>query len=148
MTSLLIAGIYFQLYAQISPGDLTAFHADLEGISNCTKCHELGEQVSNSKCLDCHTEIKTRMNAVKGYHSNSEVKGKNCSSCHNEHHGRNFRIINFNPNSFDHNKAGFSLTGKHSNAECKECHKSEFISDSNLKKRKNTYLGLSTNCSS
>lgn len=88
------------------------------------------------------------MNAGTGYHSSSEVKGKNCSSCHNEHHGRNFRIVNFNPNSFDHKKTGFSLTGKHSNAECKECHKSEFIYDNNLKKRKNTYLGLSTNCSS
>jgi hypothetical protein len=132
--------------AQISPGDLTGFHATLEGISNCTKCHELGEQISNSKCLDCHTEIKSRISSGTGYHSGSEVKGKNCSSCHSEHHGRNFRIINFNPNSFDHKKTGFNLTGKHSNAECKDCHKSEFISDNNLKKRKNTYLGLSTNC--
>lgn len=134
--------------AQISPGDLTNFHANLEGISNCTKCHELGEQVSNSKCLDCHSEIKTRMSAGNGYHSSTEVKGKNCSSCHNEHHGRNFRIVNFNSESFNHDKAGFSLTGKHKTAECKECHKSEFISDNSLKKRKNTYLGLSTNCSS
>lgn len=134
--------------AQISPGDLTSFHANLEGISNCTKCHELGEQVNNSKCLDCHTEIKSRINSGSGYHSSSEVKGKNCSSCHNEHHGRNFRIVNFNPNNFEHNKAGFSLTGKHSKADCKACHKSEFISDNSLKKRQKTYLGLSTNCSS
>jgi hypothetical protein len=102
--------------------------------------------VKNSNCLDCHTEIKSRINSGTGYHSSSDVKNKNCSTCHSEHHGRNFRIINFNPNSFDHNKAGFSLTGKHSKTDCKECHKSEFISDSKLKKRKNTYLGLSSNC--
>ena len=70
------------------------------------------------------------------YHSSSEVKGKNCSSCHSEHHGRNFRIINFNPNSFDHKKTGFSLTGKHSRTDCKKCHKPDFINDSKLKKRK------------
>jgi hypothetical protein len=116
-------------------------------MSNCTKCHELGEKVNNSKCLDCHTEIKSRINSGSGYHSNSEVKGKNCSSCHSEHNGRNFRIINFNSNSFDHKKTGFSLTGKHSKTDCKECHKSDFINDSNLKKRKGSYLGLNTKCS-
>lgn len=135
------------LFAQISPGDLTSYHADLEGISNCTKCHELGEQVSNSRCLDCHTEIKTRINAGSGYHSGSEVKNKNCASCHSEHHGRNFRIVNFKPESFNHDKAGFSLTGKHRKMDCKDCHKPEFISESKLKKKKNTYLGLSQNCS-
>lgn len=141
-----IALFSFRISAQISPGDLTNAHTNLEGISNCTKCHELGQQVNNSKCLDCHTEIKSRINSGSGYHSSSEVKGKNCSGCHSEHHGRNFRIVNFNPNNFDHKKTGFSLTGKHSQADCKECHKSDFISDNNLKKRKNTYLGLSENC--
>ncbi len=96
-------------------------------MSNCTKCHELGDKVHNSKCLDCHTEIKSLINTGSGFHASSEVKGKNCSSCHNEHHGRNFRIINFNPEKFDHNKAGFSLTGKHSSTECKKCHKADFI---------------------
>jgi hypothetical protein len=115
-------------------------------MSNCTKCHELGEQVKNSNCLDCHTEIKSLINKGSGYHSSSEVKGKNCTTCHSEHHGRNFRIVNFNPDNFDHNKTGFNLTGKHSQADCNKCHKSEFISESKLKKRKNTYLGLNTNC--
>ena len=96
--------------------------------------------------MNCHTEIKSLINTGSGYHSSSDVKGKNCSSCHNEHHGRNFRIINFNPEKFDHNKAGFSLTGKHKNTDCEKCHKPDFITDNTLKKRKNTYLGLSTNC--
>jgi nitrate/TMAO reductase-like tetraheme cytochrome c subunit len=115
-------------------------------MSNCTKCHELGEQVYNSKCLDCHSEIKSLINSSSGYHASLEVRGKNCWSCHSEHHGRNFRIINFNSNSFNHNNTGYKLTGKHSRAECSDCHKSEFIIDNDLKKRKGTYLGLNENC--
>lgn len=132
--------------AQISPGDLTTAHADLEGISNCTQCHELGEQVSNTKCLDCHTEIKSLINTGSGYHSSNKVKGKDCWNCHSEHHGRNFRIVNFNPDNFNHDESGFSLTGKHKTTDCKECHKSEFIMGTNLKKRKDTFLGLNQNC--
>jgi hypothetical protein len=135
-----------QLSAQISPGDLTTAHADLEGISNCTKCHELGEQVDNSKCLNCHSEINSLIVNEEGFHAGSDVKNKNCYSCHSEHHGRNFRIINFNPNSFDHSRAGFDLTGKHSQTDCDECHNQKFIADSKLKKRKNTYLGLNQYC--
>jgi len=107
-------------------------------MSNCTKCHELGDKVHNSRCLDCHTEIKSLINTGSGYHVSSDVKGKNCSSCHSEHNGRNFRIINFNPKSFNHDKAGFNLTGKHSKTDCKECHKSDFIMGKDLKKRKGT----------
>ena len=115
-------------------------------MSNCTKCHEIGDKVHNSKCLDCHSEIKSLINSGSGYHSSSEVKGKNCWKCHSEHHGRNFRIVNFDPKSFDHNKTGFTLTGKHSSTDCKKCHESEFIIDNDLKSRKDTYLGLNTNC--
>ena len=115
-------------------------------MSNCTKCHEIGDKVHNSKCLDCHSEIKSLINAGSGYHSSLEVKGKNCWGCHSEHHGRNFRIINFDPNSFDHNKAGFTLTGKHTTIDCKKCHKPELIIDDDLKLRKGTYLRLNTNC--
>jgi len=102
-----------RIIAQISPGDLTKAHADLEGISNCTKCHEIGEKVLSSKCLDCHKEIKSLVIANRGYHAYSEVKKRECASCHNEHHGRNFRIVNFNEDDFDHNKTGFKLTGAH-----------------------------------
>lgn len=134
------------LDAQISPGDLTFAHAKFEGISNCTKCHVLGKQVQNSKCLDCHTEINQLISSGQGYHSSSDVKNKNCSSCHSEHHGRDFKIINFNPNSFDHNKSGFKLDGKHSQLKCEECHQTKFISNSIFKKRQGTYLGLNTTC--
>ena len=47
--------------AQLSPGDLTTAHSHLDGISNCTQCHVLGNKVSSEKCLVCHTEIKERI---------------------------------------------------------------------------------------
>lgn len=133
-------------YSQISPGDLTTAHANLEGLSNCTKCHELGDQVENDKCLSCHTEIDLLIREKSGYHASGEVKSKNCWDCHSEHHGRNFRIINFNPVSFNHNKAGYKLEGAHTKIDCDKCHQSKNILDTEIKKRKGTYLGLNSNC--
>jgi hypothetical protein len=136
----------FSLFAQISPGELSNAHANFEGMHHCTNCHQLGEKVLNSKCLECHKEIKFLINANRGYHASSDVAKKACASCHNEHHGRKFKIINFNQDKFDHHKAGFALTGAHAKKVCKDCHQSKFISDNNLRKRKNTFLGLNQNC--
>lgn len=133
-------------FSQISPGDLTTAHADLEGLSNCTQCHELGEKVDNDKCLDCHEAIKTLIINRQGYHSSDEVRNKNCWDCHSEHHGRNFRIVNFNPNSFNHNKTGYKLERAHTKIDCEKCHRSKNISDIEIKKRSGTYLGLDKNC--
>jgi nitrate/TMAO reductase-like tetraheme cytochrome c subunit len=134
------------LPAQISPGDLTNAHAKYEGLSNCTKCHILGKQVQSAKCLVCHTEIQQLISSTSGYHSWNDVKTKECWSCHSEHHGRNFRIINFNPDGFDHNKSGFHLDGKHSQLKCTDCHQDKFIANNLFRKRQGTYLGLSTDC--
>lgn len=135
-----------QSVAQISPGPLAKAHSNLEGISNCTKCHVLGDKVSNAKCLDCHTEIKVRIDQNKGYHSSSQVKGKQCASCHNDHHGLNFQIIRFDKDKFNHDLSGYKLTGAHSKKKCADCHKTEYVLDKKLKNKKSTYLGLKTNC--
>ncbi len=144
----LVAVLSFDLFGQISPGDLTQAHAKLEGISNCTKCHVLGEKVFNSKCLECHSEIKDLINLNRGYHSSEEVQKKECRNCHSEHNGRNFRIINFQPKEFDHSKTKFELKGKHAQLNCEKCHQAKFISDNKIKKRKHTFLGLETSCNS
>ncbi|MCX6287225.1 MAG: cytochrome C [Bacteroidetes bacterium] len=132
--------------AQISPGQLASVHSHLEGISNCTHCHTLGDKVTNDKCLSCHTEIKARLDLHKGYHASSEVKGKNCTSCHSDHHGLTFQIIRFDKEKFNHTLTGFTLSGAHSKKVCKDCHKAEFIANGKLKSKKFTYLGLNTNC--
>lgn len=135
-----------RIFAQISPGDLSKAHAELEGISNCTKCHEVGNKVTRAKCLECHTEIKKNIAAGKGYHASADVKGKNCASCHSDHHGRNFNMIKFDKKTFNHAKTGFALKGVHARQECEACHKTERIKDPEIRKRKGTYLGLNKTC--
>jgi hypothetical protein len=152
-TNLLFLPVFLLTFApmavsQLSPGDLAKEHAQLEGMFNCTKCHELGEKVSNTKCLDCHKVLKSRVTRRKGYHASKEVKGKDCASCHNDHHGRNFDLIRFDEDKFNHRLTGFELTGKHKTTDCRECHQPDFIDDKALKKRKNTFLGLAQECNS
>lgn len=132
--------------AQISPGDLSNVHAYLEGVSNCTKCHSVGNKVTREKCLACHNDIKVNIAAKKGYHASADVTGKECVVCHNEHHGRNFQILRFDKKSFDHRKTGFELKGVHAKQDCKACHKSGFITDARLKTKASTFLGLNKEC--
>jgi len=134
------------LYGQISPGKLAAAHSQLEGISNCTQCHELGKQVSTQKCLDCHQELKTRIDKNKGYHASSEVKAVSCFTCHSEHHGVKFEIVRFDAKQFNHKLTGYPLTGKHEASDCNNCHKSEYISDAKIRSKDFTYLGLTDQC--
>lgn len=133
-------------YGQISPGDLTKAHAELEGISNCTQCHELGEKVLNSKCLECHEDVQDLIDQKRGYHADVSVVKKDCFECHSEHHGRKFDMVRFNEDNFNHNKAGYELEGKHEVVDCRKCHVSEFIQNTEISKRKNTFLGLEQEC--
>src|ERR1039457_6911893 len=143
---LLILLLSISVYPQISPGDLTNAHSRFEGISNCTKCHVLGKQVDNSRCLNCHDEIKDMISSGRGYHSSGDVKGKSCYQCHSEHHGKNFKIISFNKDNFDHKKTLFELIGKHSKTQCINCHQQKFIRYKSGKLRNNSYLGLDIKC--
>ncbi len=132
--------------AQISPGDLSQPHANLEGMSNCTLCHDLGAKVSDRKCLECHKEIQTLINRKVGYHAQTSVIKQDCFECHNEHHGRKFELIHFDEDAFDHGQAGYELEGKHAEVDCRQCHDSENISDRELKQRSQTFLGLGKAC--
>lgn len=132
--------------AQISPGDLSSPHSNLEGLSNCTKCHVLGSKIANDKCLACHTEINDRISKSKGYHSSAVIKSKECISCHSDHHGKNFKMIRFDVENFDHGLTGYTLSQPHSKLKCNQCHVAKFITDTKLKQKKETYLGLSQVC--
>jgi len=147
---LIIFGLFilctYHATAQISPGDLSNAHAYLEGVSNCTKCHIVGNKVTREKCLTCHQIIKKNILAGIGYHASKEATGKECIVCHNEHHGRNFQIIRLDKKTFIHSKTGYELKGAHARLECNGCHKSAFIKDARLKKEANTFLGLKQAC--
>ncbi len=134
--------------AQISPGDLSNAHAELEGMLNCTSCHVLGGKVDNDKCLDCHKEIKKRINQNKGFHNSSEVKGKLCATCHSDHHGRKFDLIRFNKKEFNHQLTGYKLADQHNKIDCRDCHQADLVVNKELKKNKNTFLGLNQKCAS
>lgn len=135
-----------QLRGQISPGELAQPHAHLKGLSNCTKCHTLGEKVSNEKCLDCHRAIGTRISGNRGYHASPDVAGKECIVCHSDHHGKNFQMVRFETDRFNHSLTGYDLHGAHSTINCRKCHTNEFITDPEVKTKSSTYLGLDQKC--
>ena len=100
-------------FAQLSPGDLHEVHADLEGLENCEKCHEAGEQVSPDRCLNCHKFLSSRIADKLGFHGLNEYT--DCVACHVEHLGRDSELI-FWPDdqaNFDHSSSGYTLEGRH-----------------------------------
>ena len=142
LLSLMASGVH----AQLSPGDLTTAHAALEGMSNCTQCHDLGNKVTNAKCLECHKEIRALITRKKGYHASRAVAAKDCFSCHSEHNGRKFEMVRFDEKTFDHDLTGYGLKGGHKVIDCRECHMPDNIQDKELRARAKTFLGLDQAC--
>ena len=133
--------------AQISPGKLTLAHTSLEGIKNCTACHDLGAKISEQKCLDCHKALKTRINQNKGYHVSKDIIGKQCITCHSEHHGVKFDMIRFDEKKFNHTLTSYELKGAHKKVEtCAKCHFEDHIADVKIRQNKKTFLGLDPKC--
>lgn len=135
----------------ISPGKLTAAHADLEGVTNCTSCHALGQRgIAPAKCLDCHTPLQARIRRDEGFHA---TVARDCGSCHKEHFGRAFDPVRLDPDRFDHADTGYDLVGDHRGLECQQCHQPRFITDRDVRAFKGragrldrTFLGLADDC--
>ena len=118
----------------LSPGPLAKPHENLEGLKNCVKCHEAGQQVSDQKCLDCHKELKAQLAKGAGFHGHIPKPQLACNSCHHEHQGKDFALIEWEPRKFDHARTGFALKGKHAALDCAKCHVTK------------SFIGLSTAC--
>jgi len=140
--------------AQISPGKLSNYHKDIEGIKNCTKCHQLGEkEIDPHKCFECHTTLHNLVDAGHGFHASDEVREKGCEKCHSDHHGREYELVFWEGGSenFDHTQTGYMLEGKHSDLNsCRSCHSTAYIkietgSDESINLER-TYLGLDQEC--
>jgi hypothetical protein len=132
--------------SQLSPGPLTTAHEDLEGLTNCTQCHDIGHKVPDQKCLDCHSEISNLIDNQRGYHASAPVREKTCVDCHSEHHGRKFEMSRFDESIFNHELTGYTLQGQHAVIECRDCHQPDHIEDPELRKRSPTFLGLEKEC--
>jgi hypothetical protein len=137
----------------LSPGKLIAAHADLEGVRNCTKCHQLGERgAANAKCLDCHKALADRITGERGFHAGATVTGRNCGECHKDHFGIDFQAIRLDTAGFDHAVVGFTLSGGHATTACRECHQPDYVTDAAVRREvgarglASTYLGLGTTC--
>lgn len=139
--------------AQLSPGPLATPHEELEGLLNCTMCHELGRPIDGKRCLECHTALQERLDAESGYHALEAVRATTCVSCHGDHHGREYQMIEWEGgrSRFDHRQAGWELAGAHASLDCRACHRPELL-DSGWRRQHeaslgdSTWLGLDTNC--
>ena len=137
--------------AQISPGPLAKPHASLEGALNCVKCHGGGKESMSSRCLDCHREIRWLIDQNRGFHARTPKA--NCASCHPDHVGVDFALIKWpdgSSSTFNHARAGWPLTGKHTTVTCAKCHTTQYqVSPSaTLGPQRTTpgWVGLETNC--
>lgn len=74
----------------------------------CTACHKepLYKTKLSQDCYVCHSKED----------KHKESLGRDCVSCHGEKSWKE-------PARFDHEKSSFPLLGKHSEVECKNCHK-------------------------
>jgi hypothetical protein len=139
-----------------SPGELSRPHEFLEGLKNCTQCHEAGQKLSQEKCLSCHTELAGRIRNNQGFHGRIPPAERACETCHGEHHGRDAALINWGPKKqagFEHaSRTGFALEGEHARVDCQKCHEPRLIIDDAvhalLKKHpeRKSFLGLPTAC--
>jgi len=135
----------------LSPGKLAAPHAELEGIRNCTSCHELGTRgISPERCLTCHELIESRIAAGRGYHASIQ---RDCADCHQEHLGVDFDLRRLDEGAFRHVETGYSLELSHGEVACRDCHRAGLISDPSVVRTLTehdalgrTFLGLAGDC--
>lgn len=141
------------LQAQLfSPGKLSAPHASLEGIRNCTSCHELRQRgTSNTLCLDCHKPLSARITSGTGFHAT--FGARNCAGCHRDHLGLDHALVAFDTAGFAHDTTGFHLEGAHRELGCRKCHTPDLITAPDVRAFKgqhgalgHTFLGLPTTC--
>jgi len=138
----------------LSPGKLSQAHAHLEGVGNCTQCHQLRTPgVNPGRCLTCHEHLATRIREGAGYHGH--LADPRCGACHKEHLGRDFQVVHFDAAAFVHDSTGYTLRGRHADAECRDCHRPEWITSPGVREFKGeagalarTFLGLGTECAS
>jgi Zn finger protein HypA/HybF involved in hydrogenase expression len=108
----------------LMPGEVISGHEAFE--EKCESCHETLKKMDQvARCLSCHdhSDVAKDIEERKGFHGKLDKKqSSNCKKCHTEHKGRDRDIINFDTESFDHEKTDFALRGRHQMLTCGLCH--------------------------
>lgn len=102
-----------------SPRSLAGAHAQLEGITQCSQCHDGLRATPDALCLDCHEDVATRMRSRAGWHGQQAGR---CADCHAEHRGVDGDLLGLDRKSWNHELALFPLRGAHVAAPCDDCH--------------------------
>ena len=127
----------------LSPGPLSAAHANIDTDDDCGKCHQSGSKIVASLCLDCHKEfLGAKIAAGSGLHGR-QYRGQPCENCHVEHVGKNAKLVRWpggDPSKLDHELTGWTLAGGHKAVTCAKCH----TKVSPLGKAQ--YVGVKTTC--
>ncbi|HEX7078332.1 MAG TPA: hypothetical protein VF363_07920 [Candidatus Eisenbacteria bacterium] len=108
----------------------------------------------SDRCLACHVEIAWYRAARRGLHA--RVGAQECATCHPDHAGVGFAMVKWDegsPERFQHDRTGWTLTGKHATLSCRSCHsianqKSEVASKIRKRDHAQSWLGLDTRCAS
>jgi hypothetical protein len=104
----------------VSPGPLARDHADVEGLTQCVKCHAPLQGVTADRCVACHDGVGSQIESRSGFHAD---KGERCGSCHPDHRGRDFVLARVTLSPADHfRETGFLLDGAHEHTPCTSCH--------------------------
>lgn len=103
----------------LRPGDLIRGHAKWE--DDCAQCHvRFDRSAQNERCTACHKDIGADMRQRTGFHGRQ--KAQPCRACHTDHKGRDARIVELDPQRFDHAATDYPLRGRHRGVECRSCH--------------------------
>ena len=105
------------------PGELSTAHIKLE--EDCANCHKVLQKAAQSSlCISCHKDVQRDLDQKAGFHGRDLIVAKSeCYMCHVEHKGRDNKLIQFEPQTFNHAEANFALEGGHKEVACASCHK-------------------------
>jgi hypothetical protein len=104
----------------LMPGKVIQGHAKYE--DECEKCHKsFDKEAQDRMCADCHKDVGKDLADKTGFHGKME-EHKSCKECHAEHKGRNAQVVHLDEKQFDHKFTDYSLKGKHTKTECRQCH--------------------------
>lgn len=101
-----------------APGDLSRYHVDIAG---CTNCHEPFRGPSLVRCVTCHSDRSFESRsapAVTTWHREMVAQRTACTACHTEHRGA-LAYITERTRMNPHGDFVFSATGVNS---CIACH--------------------------